>query len=211
MQSSNFISFLAPAPVFCFVVAMLQTHAQFIAWTRHKQRNNRAHYFVAVQTGLWHYAVVGTDMESASPENGVRNTTTLIGRLFAACKKFDGREFGWEDSDSLPVASRQFLLNYGWKQWMADSHAADKRENFPDGSLRARKCGKTRCGTHIMERHTVITTGVGLPGEKSPTLIAQLSEKSKALDEANAVVDKMRAKLVAAGVPDDEIEELLAA
>ena len=97
--------------------------------------------------------------------------TTLIGRLFAACKKLDGREFGWEDSDSLPVASRQFLLNYGWKQWMADSHAADQTGELSDGESRVRKCTRTRCWPHVMERHTVITTESGCRARNPPRLL----------------------------------------
>ena len=101
-------------------------------------------------------------------------------RVHATCKKLDGESFGWDNINECPTRSREFLLNYGWKQWMADLHAADKRENFPTG-VAGTEMWQDTVRTHIMERHTVITTGVGLPGEKSPTLIAQLSEKSKAL------------------------------
>jgi Mrp family chromosome partitioning ATPase len=112
-------------------------------------------------------------------------TTTLIGRLFAACKKLDGREFGWEDADSLPVQSRRFLLQYGWKQWQADAHAGTKRENFPTGSA-GTDAWKEKVLQDIEERMEVITTGVGLPGEPKPNVAAELARALARIAELEA-------------------------
>ena len=97
------------------------------------------------------------------------------GRVMTFVKKLD-REIGFDDYDSLPIESRRFLANYGWKQWCADAHAGDARSNFPTGEA-GTQAWKDKVLEHVMERHTVITTGVGLPGEKlSP--IAKLAAQA---------------------------------
>jgi hypothetical protein len=118
--------------------------------------------------------------------------TTLIGRIYAYCKKTDS-EFGFDDADALPVESRRFLLNYGWKQWQADSHAADKRENFPTGAA-GTEMWKVKVTEHIMERHTAIVTGKGLPGEPKLSAAAELAARDKKIAELEAIVARLGKK-----------------
>lgn len=67
------------------------------------------------------------------------------------------------DDTKLPVASRNFALEYGLRQWIADGHAQVKRQDFAAGDT-----GETAFVAKVRERtkarETALRTGQGLPG-----------------------------------------------
>ena len=124
-------------------------------------------------------------------------STETVGRVFARVKKIE-LDIGFDDWDALPIDSRRFLAHYGWKQWSADSHAGDKRDLFPTGNA-GTEAWKDKVLEHVMERHTVIVTGVGLPGSAKPNVVAELAakleEKDKALTEKDGQLAAAMARI----------------
>jgi len=107
-----------------------------------------------------------------------------VGRVFTRVKKIE-LDVGFDDWDALPIQSRRFLAKYGWKQWAADAHAADKRDLFPTGNA-GTELWKDKVLEHVMERHGVIVTGVGLPGTGKVDVNAETVRKLAAAEAANA-------------------------
>jgi len=124
-----------------------------------------------------------------------------VGRVFARVKKIE-QDMGFEDFDALPIASRRFLANYGWKQWAADAHAGDKRDSFPTGAA-GTEAWAQKVLEHVRERHAAIVTGLGLPGTPKVDVNAETVRKLAAAEAANA---NLAAQMAAAMARIAELE-----
>jgi hypothetical protein len=94
------------------------------------------------------------------------------------------------DDTKLPIASRNFALEYGLRQWIADAHAQIKRLDFGAGdSGDAAFIKKVR--EKVTQRVTALRTGQGLPG--------------------TSVVDPLRVRQAELGLSDDEMAAAMAA
>ena len=95
------------------------------------------------------------------------------------------------DDTKLPVASRNFLTDYGLKQWLADAHAQTKRLDFKDPGDKGDSAFIAKVREKVNQRVVALRTGVGLPG--------------------TSMVDPIRVKQVELGLSDDEMAAAMAA
>jgi hypothetical protein len=94
------------------------------------------------------------------------------------------------DESKLPVASKNFALEYGLRQWIADGHAQVKRLDFALGD-RGDEAFRAKVKEKTAQRVTALRTGVGLPG--------------------GSAVDPIRVKQAELGLSDEEMAVAMAA
>jgi hypothetical protein len=92
-------------------------------------------------------------------------------------------------SDDLPEVSREFLFQYGVKQWLNDRHASLQSKDFNDRDEYVEKVmGRVLEGIDKLESGEV-------PGTKAPATSATAKRLAKAIAADPAILAKIEALL----------------